>query len=248
MIISVVTAVYNNVAYIGRAIESVLSQDYSSIEYIVIDGGSTDGTLDVIEGYRDKIQLFVSEPDQGIYDALNKGIFLASGEVVGFLHSDDIYAHDKVISRVVESFSRLNVDAVYGDLDYVRQDNLDAVVRHWQAGVFSVSALRYGWMPPHPAFYAKRKIYERLKGFDLSYQIAADYDCMLRILNVSDVRVHYLAEVLIKMRLGGESNRNIANIIQKSIEDYRCLKSNRIGGLWTLLGKNFRKIPQFFLM
>jgi glycosyltransferase involved in cell wall biosynthesis len=247
VIISVVTVVYNNVAHIGSAIESVLSQDYSSIEYIIIDGGSTDGSLDVIERYQDKIQIFLSESDEGIYDALNKGSGLATGEIVGFLHSDDLYAHDKVISRVAERFSKSNVDVVYGDLDYVRQDDLDAVVRHWRAGEFSIPALRRGWMPPHPTFYVRRKVYERLGIFDLNYRIAADYDCMLRILSDMDIQVSYLAEVLVKMRLGGVSNQNIANIIQKSREDYWCLKSNRVGGVGTLLWKNFRKIPQFFV-
>jgi glycosyltransferase involved in cell wall biosynthesis len=246
MKISVITVVYNNSEHITSAVESVLLQNYSEIEYIVIDGGSTDGTIQLIEDYQDKISLFLSEPDGGIYDALNKGIRFATGEAIGFLHSDDLFAHDNVVSQVVEEFVDNKIDIVYGDLDYVMKDQINTVVRHWQAGEFSRNKLRYGWMPPHPTFYARRNLYQKFGGFDLNYRIAADYDSMLRILSDEAVKSYYIPEVLVKMRLGGVSNRSLINIIRKTKEDYRVLKSNHVGGLNALVWKNLSKLSQFF--
>jgi glycosyltransferase involved in cell wall biosynthesis len=245
--ISIITVVFNNCKHIINAIESVLSQDYSSIEYIVIDGGSTDGTLQLIDKYKSEISIFLSEADTGIYDALNKGITLATGEVIGFLHSDDLFSHAKIISQIAAVLQENKLDIIYGDLDYVKRDKVNTVVRHWQAGVYSRDKLKSGWMPPHPSFYARRELYQKTGGFDLSYRIAADYDCMLKMLNNDDIKVYYLPKVFVKMRLGGESNRSIANIIHKSSEDYRILKSNNVGGFGALLCKNLRKIPQFII-
>jgi glycosyltransferase involved in cell wall biosynthesis len=245
MIVSIITVVYNNFEYIRDAMESVFSQDYPLIEYIVIDGGSTDGTLDIVDEYRERISVFLSEPDDGIYDALNKGIRLATGDVIGFLHSDDLFAGRNVVTDVAKIFSEQGSDVVYGDLNYVMKDSQSTVVRHWHAGVFSRNKLRYGWMPPHPSFYVRRELYIRLRGFDLSYRIAADYDSMLRILCNDAVQLVYIPQVLVKMRMGGVSNRSITNIIRKSIEDYRILRSNHIGGVGALLCKNFSKLSQF---
>jgi glycosyltransferase len=245
MKISVITAVYNNRSHIAEAIDSVLAQSHPEVELIVIDGGSTDGTLQVLQGYDDRIAVLVSEPDQGIYDALNKGVKLATGEVVGFLHSDDVFADADSLARVASGFISEDIDAVYGDLVYVGRDNPQQVVRYWKAGSFSLGGLRQGWMPPHPAFYARKSVYDRLGGFDTSYRIAADYDCMLRFLK-SGIKVVYVPLVLVKMRLGGASNRSLGNIIQKSREDYRALKANGVGGLGALVCKNFSKLPQFF--
>ena len=246
MKISIITAVFNNRDTLAEALDSALSQTHAELELIVIDGGSTDGTLDVLRSYENRLAVLLSEPDQGIYDALNKGIKRASGEVVGFLHSDDLFADVIVLQRVVAAFSDLQVDAVYGDLQYVRKDNRDEVVRHWQAGVFSRIRLGWGWMPPHPTFYVRRSVYERLGMFDTSYRIAADYDCMLRFLGTGGVRVTYIPHVLVKMRLGGASNRSLKNILQKSMEDYRALNGNNVGGLGALVWKNFSKLGQFW--
>ena len=244
MKISVITAVYNNREHVAEALDSVLAQSHPEVELVVIDGGSTDGTLDVLRGYGDRIAVLVSEPDQGIYDALNKGIRLATGDVIGFLHSDDVFADADSLARVTSGFLSEDIDAVYGDLVYVRRDNTQSIVRRWKSGTFTLGRLREGWMPPHPAFYARRSVYERLGGFDTSYRIAADYDCMLRFLS-SGIRTVYVPQVLVKMRLGGASNRSLKNVIQKSREDYRALRENRVGGLGTLLCKNFSKLPQF---
>lgn len=244
MKISVITAVFNNRDTIAGALDSVLAQSHPEVELIVIDGGSTDGTLEVLGGYGDKISVLVSEPDRGIYDALNKGLRLATGEVVGFLHSDDVFADADSLARVASGFLSEEIDAVYGDLVYVRRDNPQQVVRYWRAGTFTKGRLREGWMPPHPTFYVRRVVYADLGGFDTRYRIAADYDCMLRFLS-RGIKTVYVPQVLVKMRLGGASNRSFKNILQKSREDYRALKANHVGGLGTLVCKNFSKLPQF---
>lgn len=243
--ISIVTAVYNNSETIAGALDSVLAQTDADFEFIVMDGGSTDGTLEILNRYADRLSVLVSEPDGGIYDALNKGIRRASGEVVGFLHSDDLFADAGVLKRVADAFADPQVAAVYGDLLYVRKDDPDKVVRCWRAGAFSRERLGWGWMPPHPTFYVRRAVYERLGLFDTSYRIAADYDCMLRFLGRGGVRVGYIPEVLVKMRVGGASNRSLKNILCKSREDYRALKSNGVGGIGALVWKNLSKLPQF---
>jgi len=245
MKISVITAVYNSKDAISEAVESVLGQNYDDIEFIVIDGASTDGTKELLELYRDKIDILISEPDHGIYDALNKGIEHATGDVVGFLHADDLFANNGVLSRVAETLSDLGADAVYGDLEYVSKDAPDKVIRHWQSDAYSADKLKYGWMPPHPTFYVRRCVYQQHGGFDTSFHIAADYDCMLRFLGRAKIKAAYIPSVMVKMRLGGASNRSVGNIIRKSREDYRALHHNGVGGLWALACKNFSKLPQF---
>ncbi len=246
MKISVVTAVYNNRDTVGQALDSALRQTHRDVELVVIDGASTDGTQEVLQAYADRVGVLVSEPDRGIYDALNKGIARASGEVVGFLHSDDLFADERVLSRIAEAFADPNVDAVYGDLLYVRKDDPTKVVRTWRAGAFSPSRLAHGWMPPHPTLYVRRAAYQRLGGYDTSYRIAADYDCVLRLLGRGSLRAAYIPEVLVKMRVGGASNRSLKNILRKTREDYRALRVNGVGGFGALAWKNLSKLPQFF--
>jgi glycosyltransferase len=246
MKISIITAVHNNRDTIAQALDSVLAQDHPNVELIVIDGGSTDGTLQVLQGYADRLAVLVSEPDRGIYDALNKGIARAGGEVVGFLHSDDLFADEAVLSRISSAFADPAVDAAYGDLLYVRKDDPSRVVRNWRADAFTPAKLARGWMPPHPTFYVRRAVYAALGGYDTSYRIAADYDCVLRLLGRGGVRTAYIPEVLVKMRVGGASNRSLKNILQKSREDYRALRTSGVGGLGALAWKNLSKLPQFF--
>jgi glycosyltransferase len=245
--ISVITAVFNNRQTIAAAIDSALSQAGAQIELIVIDGGSTDGTLGVLRGYEEHLAVLVSEPDRGMYDALNKGIQRATGDVVGFLHSDDLFADERVLARIAAAFADPDVGAVYGDLQYVSKDDPDVVVRYWRSGEFSQSRLGWGWMPPHPTLYVRRAVYDRLGAFDLRYRIAADYDTMLRFLGKGKVRAAYIPEVLVKMRLGGASNRSLANIVRKSWEDYLVLRRNGIGGVGALAWKNLSKVKQFFM-
>jgi len=244
--ISVITAVFNRRDTIEDTLCSVASQIYGDVEHIVVDGGSCDGTMDVLNACRDQIDVLLSEADRGIYDALNKGIALATGDVVGFLHADDVFADTRVLSRIADAFADDAVGAVYGDLVYVQAGDMGRVVRHWSAGHFSKSKLAWGWMPPHPTFYVRRSLYARLGGFDLRYRIAADYDTMLRFLGRGEVQAAYIPEVLVKMRLGGVSNRSLANILQKSREDYLVLRRNGVGGLGALVWKNLSKVAQFF--
>ncbi|MGQ0792583.1 MAG: glycosyltransferase family 2 protein [Deltaproteobacteria bacterium] len=246
MKISIITVVRNNKNLIAGCIESVLAQTYSNIEYIVIDGGSTDGTLDVIKRYEPRISRWVSEPDRGIYDALNKGISMATGDVIGFLHSDDFYAHAGVIGKVAEALARSLADSVYGDLVYLSADG-GRVVRLWRAGEFRRDLLRWGWMPPHPTFFVRAEVYRRLGGFNTDFSIASDYELVLRLLMKYEISTRYIPEVLVKMRMGGRSNGRVRNVVKKSIEDYRALKmSGMSGALFALVFKNISKVPQFF--
>ena len=244
--ISIITAVYNNQKTIGQSIDSVLSQTYSDIEYIVIDGASTDGTMDVLRSFRPRLDVMISEPDSGIYEALNKGIKYATGDVIGFLHADDIFESNDVLMKVATAFQNQKIDAIYGDLVYVQQDDMSKVVRYWKSGQFHVAALHQGWMPPHPTFYVRRSVYERLGAFDTSYKISADFDAVLRFLAIGKIRVAYIPEVLVRMRTGGISNRSLKTIAMKSLEDFRALRKNKVGGSLTLLKKNLRKVGQFW--
>ena len=246
MKVSIVIVVYNNRRTVAQAIESVLSQRSADIELIVVDGASSDGTREVLAQHASKISVLVSEPDRGIYDALNKGIGLATGDIIGFLHSDDLLADEAAITRVVDCMKDSAVDAVYGDVVYVRQDDTARVVRTWRAGVFNRTSLGRGWMPPHTTFYARRDIYQRFGNFDTTFRIAADYDCMLRFLKAG-IRVMYIPHLQVRMRVGGISNRSFASIVVKLIEDFRALRKNDIGAAVALICKNARKVPQFFL-
>lgn len=247
---SIITISYNPGRLLKDTIDSVLAQDWPNIEYIIIDGGSTDGTVDMIKSYDGSISKYISEPDKGIYDALNKGIALATGDIIGLLHADDLFADSSVLSSVASVMNESGSDAVYGDLVYVSRDNTDRVIRYWQSGPFSPARLKFGWMPPHTALYVTREVYEKARlangqYFDTSFRIASDYDFMMRVLAKLKIYPAYLPRVLVKMRVGGASNRSIGNLIRKSREDYRAMRRNNIGGFGTLLAKNFRKLPQF---
>ena len=238
MKISIITAVYNNESTIEDAIKSVLSQTHDDIEYILIDGKSTDNTLNIVKKYENKIDIIVSESDSGIYDALNKGIANATGAIVCFLHSDDIYEDENVVKKVNDLLEETDVDSVYGDLVYVKKEDINKVVRYWKSGEFKYKNLKNGWMPPHPTFFVKREVYEKYGSFDTSFTIAADYDTVLRFLGVQKITTAYLPEVLIKMRLGGESNKSLVNLKKKTAEHIKALKKNNIGGYRTIFMKN----------
>lgn len=242
--ISVITAVFNRAHTLDEALRSVRAQTWPHVEHIVIDGGSTDGTLDVLAQHTDAIAHMVSEPDDGLYHALNKGIRRATGDVVGFLHADDSYASPQVLERVAAAFKDPAVGAVYGDLVYVNKEDVSRVVRYWRAGQFQRNRLSHGWMPPHPTFYVRREHYQRIGGFDTRFRIAADYEHMLRVLWAGGVHAAYIPEVLVRMRMGGVSNRSLLNIVQKSCEDFVALRQNGMRGLQGVLLKNVTKLPQ----
>jgi glycosyltransferase involved in cell wall biosynthesis len=246
MKISVITITWNCASTIADCLDSVASQIYSNREHVVIDGASTDGTVDILRSREGQLGVLVSEPDNGIYDALNKGIARATGDVVGFLHADDVYASPEILAHVAAAFADPSVCAVYGDLQYVRKEDMTQVVRHWQSCPFSRRKLAWGWMPPHPTLYVRREWYEKIGGFDTRYRIAADYFSMLQLFSQPDFKAVYLPEVLVKMRLGGASNRSLENIIRKSREDLDALRRSGVGGLGALAWKNLSKIGQFF--
>jgi len=245
--VSILTVVFNNVINIEQCIKSVLGQTYKNLEYIVIDGKSSDGTLDVIKKYEHGISKWISEPDHGVYDAINKGIRMATGDVIGILHSDDFYASDKVIEKMAEAFTRYDVQSVYGDLVYVSKDG-SRLIRYWRAGEYQEGMIKWGWMPPHPTFFVKKEVYQKYGCFNTSLRIAADYEMVLRLLAKQKITTCYIPEVLIKMRVGGISNGSIKGLVRKTVEDYRALRINGLNlAILTVLSKNLSKIPQFFM-
>lgn len=210
--VSIVTVCYNSAKTIEDTLRSIAEQDHPSIEYIIVDGGSTDGTLDLIAKYKDKISLVISEPDKGIYDAMNKGILRSTGDIVGLLNADDVYANAQILSTVAKTFEDFNPDACHGDLIYFSQDNPDKIYRYWQSCDFVPGAFAKGWTPAHPTFFVKREIYTRYGLFDLSYSMGNDVELMMRFMEKHQIKSHYLAQILVKMRLGGVSNRQFKNI------------------------------------
>lgn len=246
MKVSIITVVYNGVATLASCIESVLAQDYDDIEYIIIDGNSTDGTIELIQSYSNKIHKLVSEPDKGIYDAMNKGIGSASGEVIGILNADDFYASSSVITDVVEALKSSGSDGVYGDLDYVNAMADLKVTRKWVSGPYKINAFLNGWMPPHPAFFVKKYCYEKYGNFRLDMGSAADYEFMLRIIHKAGIKLVYIPKVLVKMRVGGVSNSTIKNRLAANQNDRKAWKINNLKPrFYTLLLKPLRKIIQF---
>jgi len=246
VLISIVTAVWNRAATVGEALASVGGQTYRPLEHVVQDGGSTDGTLEIVGAGGDHVRL-VSEPDRGLYDAINRGIARARGEVIGLVHSDDTLAAPDILERVAEAFADPRVDAVYGDLDYVSATDPTRVIRRWRSEPFRPELLARGWMPAHPTLFLRRRVFERHGLYDTSYRIAADYDGVLRYFSQPGFRAVHIPQVFVKMRTGGASNATLRHILHKSREDYRALKQNRIGGAGTLARKNFSKIRQFAL-
>jgi glycosyltransferase len=245
--VSIVTIVRNNRATMEDCIKNVLSQSYKEIEYIVVDGGSNDGTIDIIQAYCERISRWISEPDQGVYDAMNKGIKMATGEVIGFLHSSDVYAHPRVIEEVAHVFEDSKVSSVYGDLQYVDKEDLNRVIRNWKSSPYRHGKFKQGWMPPHPTFFVRKEIYEKYGYFNTHFRIAGDYELMLRFLERYRISAAYIPDVLVKMRWGGMSNGGIKNILIKSYEDYRAWGMNDLsGGVHTIFFKNLSKIYQFW--
>lgn len=247
MKVSLITVTYNSAETIEDCISSVLSQDYPDIEYIIVDGASKDGTIGLIEKYEDRIAHFVSEPDNGIYHAMNKGIDLCTGRVVGMLNSDDLYADSKVISDVVKAMKESDSDSCYGDLVYIDRLDIGKVVRRWKSGEFNRQKFLSGWMPPHPAFFLRRTCYEEYGKFNLSFKTSADYELMLRMLYKEGVSATYVNRVLVHMRTGGQSNISLKNRLKANREDRRAWKVNELKpGIFTTIRKPLSKLAQFF--
>jgi len=243
--ISLITVVYNAQNTINTCIDSVLRQKFNNIQYIIIDGGSTDDTLKIINSYKEKINLLVSEPDNGIYDAMNKGIQLATGDIIGTLNADDYLADENVLGEVSMAFASQQFDILYGDLDFIEPNG--KVVRKWRSGAYKNGMFNRGWMPPHPTFYCKRELFEILGSYKLDYGSAADYELMLRFIHFHKKKVFYLDRVIIKMIIGGVSNKSLSNRVKALGYDLKAMRNNAIlFPVISLILKPMRKIMQFF--
>jgi glycosyltransferase involved in cell wall biosynthesis len=238
--VSIITVCFNSEATIRDTIDSVLGQDYPCIEYIIVDGASKDGTLEIVKGYGDKINIVISEPDKGIYDAMNKGIWAASGDVIGMLNSDDFYIDDSAVTQLINCMEGAATDTVYADLVMVDRKNTERVLRYYDSSIFRLERLRYGWMPAHPTFIVKRELYETYGGFSLDYSIAADFEMVVRLLYVEGASYAYLPAVVIKMRVGGASTRGLKSSWVLNREIVRACRAN---GLKTSLPRVLLKVP-----
>jgi glycosyltransferase involved in cell wall biosynthesis len=245
--VSIITVCYNSAETIEATIQSVMAQDYAHIEYILIDGHSNDNTLEIIHRYKENIALVVSEKDEGIYFAINKGIALATGDIIAILHADDFYTNNMIISTVVQAFQTKKVDTVYGDLQYVDRHQSSKITRHWKAGMYEPELFLEGWMPPHPAFFVKKACYTAYGVYNTALRSSADYELMLRLLYKHRCSVFYIPEVLVKMRVGGQSNKSLWNRIQANREDKMAWKLNGLKPGWlTFIRKPLSKLKQFF--
>lgn len=243
--VTIITATYNSEKTIRDTLESIASQDYPNIEHIIIDGYSTDNTLSIVSKFP-HVSRIVSEKDQGIYDAMNKGIGLASGEIVGLLNSDDFYVSYNVVSNVVGRMQKEKTSSLYGDLVYVQPNQTNKILRTWIAGKFSPKKFMFGWMPPHPTFFVRKEIYDQLGTFNIKLKSAADYELMLRFLFKEKISVSYLPRVMVKMRAGGLSNASLRNRIHANREDREAWRVNSIKPyFFTVWLKPMRKLFQF---
>lgn len=247
MKVSVITVVFNGAPTIGETLASVDVQTHPDIEHIVVDGASTDGTLNVIKQHGHHVARLISEPDRGIYDAMNKGILLATGEIVGILNADDVYAHSHVLEDVIKLFEETSIDACFGDLVYVDRQKTDQVIRYWKSKPYHDGLFEKGWMPPHPTFFVRRKIYNLLGLFDLNFNIAADVELLMRFIAKHRIKTAYLPQILVKMRVGGTTNRSWTNIIKQNLEIYKAAHKNGLKlSPFFVLYKFVDKITQFY--
>ena len=246
MKISLITVTYNSARYLQNAIQSVYNQDYPNIEYIVVDGGSTDETVSIIEQNSSCITKWISEKDNGMYDAINKGMKLATGDIIGILNSDDVLASKSTLSKIAECFKEQQVDSVFGDLIYVHPEDTRKIHRYWRGTDYNRNAFRFGWMPAHPTFYVRRDIVEQLGGYETHYFTASDFELMTRYLYKHRISSYYLPELIVKMRTGGMSNGSFKKRFRANRRDYLALKSNEVPFPFIVsLIKPLRKLPQY---
>jgi glycosyltransferase involved in cell wall biosynthesis len=245
MKISIITVSYNSAATIQDTINSIANQTYSDIEHIIVDGNSTDGTVRLVQSAC-SVTKFISEPDNGIYDAMNKGIALATGDVIGTLNADDFYIDDDVLNKIAAVFADPSIDACYADLIYVEAEDTNQIVRYWQSRPYVPGLFKRGWMPAHPTFFVRRHLYEELGNFDLAFKIQSDFELTMRFLEIYRIKSAYLPKILVKMRIGGVSNNSLKTILKGNIEAYRACKKNNLSitPLFNLQ-KIASRIPQF---
>jgi len=244
---SIITPTYNSLEFFDTSRSSLLLQEFTSYEHIVIDNNSSDGIEVYLDSCKDNRTFFLSEKDDGIYDALNKGIRNSNGKVIGILHSDDFYNNSEVLRRVYEAFQDNEIKLVYSDLNYVSKNNKKRIIRFWKSGAYAPWKLKFGWMPPHPTVFVRRDILISNGLYSLDFKIASDYDFLLRLLNsLEPEQCRYISKVLVNMQTGGESNKNLKNIFLKMREDYLIAKKNSMNGVIVVFFKNFIKISQLF--
>jgi len=247
MKVSIITVTYNSGKYLEECIQSVIMQGYHDIEHIIVDGKSTDNTLDIIKKYQSHIAKTISETDRGIYDAINKGMAMATGDIIGNLNSDDILVDEDVIESIVKAFEEQQVDTVYGDLEYVAAADTNKIIRIWKGKSFKRSRFRYGWMPAHPTFYIKRSLIEKYGYYQNHYYTAADYEFMARYLFKNRVSSYYLPKLIVKMRMGGQSNKNIHHRLRANRRDFLAMQKNNIPfAFFVSILKPLIKVNQFF--
>jgi glycosyltransferase involved in cell wall biosynthesis len=245
VLVSIITVTYNSAATLAETMRSVEEQDHPEIEHIIVDGLSTDNTVNIAERYPHTAKI-ICEKDGGIYDAMNKGINAATGEVIGILNSDDIYVDSKVISRIVHEFRDPAVQSCYGDLQYVDATDNSTVRRTWKSGNYRIGSFYWGWMPPHPTFFVRKSVYDQVGLFDTSLQSAADYELMLRMLVKNKITTSYIPHIIVKMRTGGMSNSSLKNRLRANVEDHKAWRINDLKPyFFTLYLKPLRKITQF---
>ena len=243
--VSIITVCYNAETTIERCILSVTSQQYANVQYIIIDGGSTDNTLNIIDKYKGDIDVVISEPDKGIYDAMNKGITLAKGDVIGMLNADDVFSDEHALSDIANTFANNKADILYADLNYLQPNG--AILRKWVSGVYAPGSFNKGWMPPHPTFYCKKSLYEGFGNYSLEYGTAADYELMLRFMHKQKVNVFYLNRLLINMNVGGVSNNSYPRLAKVLFLDLKAMYKNGVRyPIIAVLLKRLSKIKQFF--
>lgn len=247
MKISIITVVYNNEFTIREAIESVLKQTYSSIEYVIIDGKSKDNTVSIIEEYKERLGYFSSQSDRGLYDAMNKGIAASTGDVIGILNSDDLYQDDNVILDVMSQFnSDSTLDIVFGDLVYVKKDNIEHIVRNWKSKSYYPKFFDQGNVPPHPSLFLKKSVYNKVGLFNLDFRLAADYEFMLRVFKKYNFKSKYINRLIVKMRLGGETNKSVSNILNQNKEIVKAWEYNNLSAPYLLMPYRIvKKVLQF---
>jgi len=229
MKISIITVTFNSFLFINDCLASVKEQKYDDFEHIIIDGASTDGTLSLLESKREQFGALISKPDKGIYDAMNKGIKIASGDIIGFLNSDDFYVNNDILSKVADIFkNNPSLDACYADLIYTDQNDISKDIRYWKSGKFTPGLFSKGWCPPHPTFFVRSSVYEQFGNFNLNYRIASDVELMMRFIEVHKINVRYIPELWIKMRMGGTTNNSFKNIFIQNKEVLYALNSHNL--------------------
>ena len=249
MLVSIITVTLNSKSVLSDCLDSVANQSHNNIEHIVIDGGSTDGTLTLLNSRRKNLAIVISEPDNGIYDAMNKGVALAKGEIVGILNSDDFYANDQVISNIIKMFTKdPSLEACYADLIYVDRYKTSKIIRYFKSSKFKQGLFSKGWSPPHPTFFVRRSVYEKFGLFNLNYRIASDIDLMIRFLEIHKIKTKYVPEIWVKMRMGGTTNKSLKNIYKQNREILKSLKKQGlyVNTLGFLINKILNRLSQFF--